>query len=107
MRRRQSCEIVLIWKNIPVREGISRILHAANFHILLSALSADELPNALQTQQLLFLIIHNGEQFRCRTRSDTLRQRSLPWRRPDTPRRVRPGDNDRIRWLSGRQGSDL
>ena len=63
MRRRQSCEIVLIGKNILVREGISRILHAANFHILLSASSADELPNALQTQQLLFLIIHNGDSF--------------------------------------------
>jgi two-component system nitrate/nitrite response regulator NarL len=63
MRRRQSCEIVLIGRSILVREGISRILHAANFRILLSALSADELPNALQTQQLLFLIIHNGDSF--------------------------------------------
>lgn len=63
MRRRQSCEIVLIGKSILVREGISRILHAANFRILLSALSADELPSALQTQQLLCLIIHNGDSF--------------------------------------------
>jgi two-component system nitrate/nitrite response regulator NarL len=63
MRRRQSCEIILIGKNILVREGIARILDAAHFKILLSVSSGDELPSAIQTQQLLFLIIHNGDSF--------------------------------------------
>lgn len=63
MPRRQSYEIILIGKNILVREGISRILHTANFRIVLSASSADELPSELQANQLLFLIIHNGDNF--------------------------------------------
>jgi two-component system, NarL family, nitrate/nitrite response regulator NarL len=63
MPRRQSYEIILIGKNILVREGISRILHAANFKIVLSASSADELPSEVQSHQLLFLIIHNGDSF--------------------------------------------
>jgi two-component system nitrate/nitrite response regulator NarL len=63
MRRRQSYETILIGKNILIREGISRILHAANFRILLSTSSADELPSALEAHQLLFLIIHNGDPF--------------------------------------------
>ena len=63
MPRRQSYETILIGKNILVREGISRILHAANFRIVLSASSADELPSELQAPQLLFLIIHNGDSF--------------------------------------------
>ncbi|MDH2403159.1 response regulator transcription factor [Bradyrhizobium sp. SSUT18] len=63
MPRRQSYETILIGKNILVREGISRILHAAHFRIVLSASSADELPSELQAPQLLFLIIHNGDSF--------------------------------------------
>ncbi|WP_082905647.1 LuxR C-terminal-related transcriptional regulator [Bradyrhizobium centrolobii] len=63
MRRRQSSETVLIGKNILIREGISRILHAANFHILTSVSSTDELPSTLQAHQLLFLIVHNGDEF--------------------------------------------
>jgi two-component system nitrate/nitrite response regulator NarL len=63
MPRRQSYETILIGKNILVREGISRILHAANFRIVLSAASADQLPSELKAPQLLFLIIHNGDSF--------------------------------------------
>jgi two-component system nitrate/nitrite response regulator NarL len=63
MPRRQSYETILIGKNILVREGISLILRAANFRIVLSASSADELPSEPQSQQLLFLIIHNGDSF--------------------------------------------
>jgi two-component system nitrate/nitrite response regulator NarL len=61
MPRRQSFETILIGKNILVREGISRILHAAGFKVLLSVSSADELPSEVQAHQLLFLIIHNGD----------------------------------------------
>jgi len=44
-------------------EGISRILRAANFRIVLSASSADQLPSELQSTQLLVLIIHNENGF--------------------------------------------
>ncbi|MBR0688301.1 response regulator transcription factor [Bradyrhizobium manausense] len=63
MSRRQLCETVLIGKNILIREGISKILHAAHFRIALSASSVDELPNELQAHQLLFLVLHNGDGF--------------------------------------------
>ncbi|MCP3369505.1 LuxR C-terminal-related transcriptional regulator [Bradyrhizobium cajani] len=63
MRRRQSAKVVLIGRNILVREGISRILREADFHIAMSASSADELPSALQGCKLLFVIVHNPDEF--------------------------------------------
>jgi two-component system, NarL family, nitrate/nitrite response regulator NarL len=63
MARRHSYETVLIGKNVLVREGISRILHTANFRVVLSASRVDELPDELQAAQLLFLIIDNGDSF--------------------------------------------
>jgi two-component system, NarL family, nitrate/nitrite response regulator NarL len=63
MRRRQSCETVLIGKNVLIREGIARILHAANFHIPVSASSPEELPSSLQADKLMFLIVHTGDGF--------------------------------------------
>jgi two-component system nitrate/nitrite response regulator NarL len=63
MRRRQSFETVLIGKNVLIREGIAKILHAANFIIPVSASSVDELPNSFQSQKLMFLIVHTGDGF--------------------------------------------
>ena len=63
MRRRQSCETVLIGKNVLIREGIARILHTANFHIPVSASSPEELPSTLQAEKLMFLIVHTGDGF--------------------------------------------
>ncbi|UPK38141.1 response regulator transcription factor [Bradyrhizobium sp. 186] len=63
MRRRHSSKVVLIGRNILLREGISRILHAADFHIALSASSTDELPSTFQAHQLLFVIVHNTDEF--------------------------------------------
>ncbi|MGY8684359.1 DNA-binding response regulator, partial [Bradyrhizobium sp. UFLA05-153] len=63
MRRRQSYGTVLIGKNVLIREGIAKILHAANFRIAASALSPAELPGSLQEQQLMFLIVHTGDDF--------------------------------------------
>lgn len=63
MRRRQSCETVLIGKNVLIREGIARILHAASFHVRVSASSPEELPISLQAEKLMFLIVHTGEDF--------------------------------------------
>lgn len=63
MRRRQSCETVLIGKNVLIREGIAKILDAANFHIPVSTSSAEELPSSLRAEKLMFLIVHTGEGF--------------------------------------------
>ena len=63
MRRRQSGRVVLIGRNILLREGISRILHAADFHIAMSVSNTDELPNTLQGYQQLFVIVHNPDEF--------------------------------------------
>jgi two-component system nitrate/nitrite response regulator NarL len=64
MRRRQSCKVVLIGRNILLREGISQILHAADFQIAVSASSTDEITSTLQAhQQLLFVIIHSTGEF--------------------------------------------
>ncbi|MGY4496109.1 DNA-binding NarL/FixJ family response regulator [Bradyrhizobium sp. GM24.11] len=63
MRRRQSCETVLIGKNVLIREGIAKILHAANFRIPVSASSPEELPSSLQAEKLMFLIVHTGDGF--------------------------------------------
>lgn len=63
MRRRQSCKVVLIGRHILLREGISRILHAADFHIVMSVLGTDELPSTLQAHQLLFVIVHDTDEF--------------------------------------------
>lgn len=62
MRRRQSCKVVLIGRNVLLREGISRILHAADFHIVMSALGTDELPTTLQAHPLLFVIVHDTDE---------------------------------------------
>jgi DNA-binding NarL/FixJ family response regulator len=64
MRRRQSFETVLIGRSVLIREGIARILHAANCRTSASVSCADNLPpGKLQPHQLLFLIVHTGGDF--------------------------------------------
>jgi two-component system nitrate/nitrite response regulator NarL len=64
MRRQQSFATVLIGKSILIREGISRILRAANFRSLASVSCADDFsPGTLQPDPLLFLIVHTGDDF--------------------------------------------
>ncbi|XUJ33419.1 hypothetical protein ACQ5SK_37360 [Bradyrhizobium japonicum] len=54
----------MIGRNILLREGISQILHAADFQIAVSASSTDEVTSTLQPhQQLLFVIIHSTGEF--------------------------------------------
>ncbi|WP_234681011.1 LuxR C-terminal-related transcriptional regulator [Bradyrhizobium monzae] len=55
--------MVLIGKNVLIREGIARILHTANFRIPISASSPEELPSSFQAEQLMFLIVHTGDDF--------------------------------------------
>src|ERR1700750_1196752 len=64
MRRQQSFATVLIGKSVLIREGIARILRAANFPTSLSVSYADDFPpGKLQSHQLLFLIVHTGDDF--------------------------------------------
>jgi len=64
MRRRYSFATVLVGKNSLRREGLARILHSANFHILASVSCADDLVSCkVKPCQLLFLIVHTGDDF--------------------------------------------
>jgi two-component system nitrate/nitrite response regulator NarL len=64
MRRRHSFAIILIGKSGLLREGLARILSSANFRILASASCADDLPPIKpQLGQLLFVIVHTGDDF--------------------------------------------
>jgi DNA-binding NarL/FixJ family response regulator len=64
MWRRQSFATVLIGKSVLIREGIARILRAANLRTSASVSCADDLSlSKLQPHQLLFLIVHSGDDF--------------------------------------------
>jgi DNA-binding NarL/FixJ family response regulator len=64
MRRQHSFATILIGKSVLIREGIARILRAANFRTAASVSCADDLPpGKLQPHQLLFLIVHTGDDF--------------------------------------------
>ncbi|MGB3866057.1 MAG: response regulator transcription factor [Xanthobacteraceae bacterium] len=63
MRRHQSFGTILIGKSVLMREGIARILRAENFRILASIACPDELTATVRAQQLLFLIVHTGDDF--------------------------------------------
>jgi two-component system nitrate/nitrite response regulator NarL len=64
MRRQQSFATVLIGRSVLIREGIARILRAANCRTYASVSCADDLPpGKLQPHQLLFLIVHTGDDF--------------------------------------------
>jgi len=64
MRRRQSFATFIVGKSVLIREGIARILSAANFRTLASVSCADDLsPGKFQSQPLLVLIVHAGDDF--------------------------------------------
>lgn len=64
MRRQQSFLTILVGKSTLLREGLARILRSANFRILASVSSVDDLlPGQLQAHQPLFLIAHTGDDF--------------------------------------------
>jgi len=64
MRRPQAASIILVGKSILLREGLARILRAANFRILASVSCSDELvPIKIKAPQPLFLIVHTGNDF--------------------------------------------
>ena len=64
MKRRRDFAIVLVGERGLLREGIERILRSANFRIRASAAPGDDLmASQVQADQLLFLIIHTGDDF--------------------------------------------
>jgi DNA-binding NarL/FixJ family response regulator len=64
MRWRQTFATILVGKSILLREGIARILHAANFRILASVARVEDfLPRKIQQGRPLFLVIHTGDDF--------------------------------------------
>ncbi|MBR1123202.1 response regulator transcription factor [Bradyrhizobium lablabi] len=64
MLRQRFFSVVLIGKSILLREGLARILRAANFRILASVSSAVDLRQSKPTHGLpLFLIVHTGDDF--------------------------------------------
>lgn len=64
MRRQQSFVTILVGKSVLLREGLARILRSANFRILASVSSVDDLlPGQLQAHQPLFLIVYTGDDF--------------------------------------------
>ena len=64
MYRQQSFATTLIGKSVLIREGIAKILRAANLRITASVSCADDLqPSKLQSHQLLFLIVYTGDGF--------------------------------------------
>jgi DNA-binding NarL/FixJ family response regulator len=61
MRRQHFLPIILVGKSMLLREGLARILRAANFRILASVSSPDDLSLCKPTAQTpLFLIVHAG-----------------------------------------------
>lgn len=64
MRPRHSSGITLVGKSSLLKDGLARILRAANFRILTSVSCADDLPTwKVQPCQQLFLIVHTGGDF--------------------------------------------
>jgi len=64
MRKQRFLPIVLVGKSILLREGLARILRAANFRVVASALSADHLsPSKPASYPPLLLIVHTGDDF--------------------------------------------
>ena len=58
MPRQQLLGAVLVGKSILLREGLARILRAANFRILASVSCADDFARVNQPSPPAFLIVH-------------------------------------------------
>ena len=64
MRGQPSFAVILVGKSILFREGLAKILRAANFRIVASVSSADDLrPSKAKLHLSLYLIVHTGDDF--------------------------------------------
>ena len=63
MRRRHAFAMILVGERGLLREGIERILRSENFRIMASVVPGDDLLAQIQPDQMLFLIVHTGDDF--------------------------------------------
>lgn len=63
MSKRPSFATAIVGKSSLLRDGIAKILSSANFRIIASVSSADDLPGKLQADHPLFLVVHTGQDF--------------------------------------------
>ena len=63
MSKRHSFATAIIGKSSLLRDGIAKILHSANFRIVASVSSADDLPAGVEADTPLFLIVHTDDDF--------------------------------------------
>lgn len=63
MSKRPSFATTIVGKSGLLREGITRILRSANFRIVASVSSADDLSGNADIDQSLFLIVQSGDDF--------------------------------------------
>lgn len=63
MSKRPSFATTIVGKSSLLREGIAKILGSANFRIVASVPSADDLNGKVEADHPLFLIVYNGEDF--------------------------------------------
>ena len=86
MRREHCFQVILVGKSILLREGLARILRAANFRILASVSCADDVcPSKSTSPPPLFLIVHTGDDFDAARRADRIVQKPAS-RRTDCDR---------------------
>jgi DNA-binding NarL/FixJ family response regulator len=64
VRRRQSFVTIILGNNSLLREGLATILQSANFRVLASVSSIDDLVHCkIRSRQALFLVAHTGIEF--------------------------------------------
>lgn len=63
MSKRHSFAVTIVGKSSLFREGIAKLLGPANFRMVASVSSADDLPEKIQADSPLFLIVHTGDDF--------------------------------------------
>lgn len=78
MSKRHSFATTIVGKSSLLREGIAKILRSANFRIVASVSSADDLPDKVQADHPLFLIVHTGDDFDFVTAQIVLFRHSYP-----------------------------
>ncbi|MCK1543965.1 DNA-binding response regulator [Bradyrhizobium sp. 160] len=77
MSRRHFFGTILLGNSSLLKEGVARILRSANFRIVASVASADDLQSGkVKSRQLLFIAIHTGDNFDLPKQIEHLRARN-------------------------------
>ena len=64
MRRRRSLKTIVVGRNSLRKDGLTQFLRSADFGMVTSVMSADDLcASRIQQCQVLFLIVHTGDDF--------------------------------------------